>query len=136
MTDLFTIGEAAAASGVRADTIRYYEKVGLLAQPARTAGNYRTYRPEEVRRLGFIRRGRELGFPVEHVRELLELADHRQHDCCRVDQLTHEHLAQIDRKIEDLTALRRELAALVASCHGGTVEDCRILEALAPAGPA
>ena len=136
MSELLSIGEVAQAAGVRTETIRYYEKIGLQAKPSRTAGNYRTYGPDEVRRLGFVRRARELGFPVEHVRELLDLAAVREHDCCRVDELTHEHLVEIDRKIQDLTALRRELASLLASCHGGTVNDCRILEALVPTGTA
>jgi Cu(I)-responsive transcriptional regulator len=132
MEQQFTIGEVAGATGTRAETIRYYEKIGLLDAPPRSEGNYRKYGPENVRRLGFVRRARELGFSVEQVRALLELADHRDHDCCRVDELAQDHLANIDRKIADLTALRRELGSLLESCHGGTVANCRILEALAP----
>jgi Cu(I)-responsive transcriptional regulator len=133
MNERQTIGEAATASGMPADNIRYYEKIGLLAKPSRTEGNYRTYGPTEVRRLSFIRRARELGFSIEQVREMLELTPHHEHDCGRVDQLTHEHLVSIDRKIADLTALRHELEAMLTSCHGGTVRECRILEAIHPA---
>lgn len=128
-----TIGEAATASGMAADNIRYYEKIGLLAKPSRTEGNYRTYGPNEVRSLSFIRRARELGFSIDQVREMLELTPHHEHDCGRVDQLTQEHLLSIDRKIADLTALRHELEAMLISCHGGTVRECRILEAIHPA---
>ncbi|MCD7099739.1 helix-turn-helix domain-containing protein [Stenotrophomonas sp. MMGLT7] len=133
MQDLMTIGEAARATGTRAETIRYYEKIGLLPAPPRSAGNYRGYAPQDVARLGFVRRARELGFSIDHVRELLELADRREHDCCRVDELTRQHVAAIGQKIADLTALDRELNALLASCRGGRVAECRILEALAPA---
>ncbi|TDR45603.1 Cu(I)-responsive transcriptional regulator [Tahibacter aquaticus] len=132
MNERQTIGQAATASGMPADNIRYYEKIGLVAKPSRTEGNYRTYGPNEVRRLGFIRRARELGFSIEQVREMLEMTPHHEQDCGRVDQLTHEHLLSIDRKIADLTALRHELEAMLTSCHGGTVRDCRILEAIAP----
>lgn len=132
MVKHLSIGDTAAATGVRAETIRYYEKIGLLDKPPRTAGNYRSYGPEDVRRLGFVRRARELGFAVEQVRELLELAAARDHECCRVDQLTQDHLVAIDRRIADLNALRRELATLLDSCHGGIINNCRILEALVP----
>ncbi len=133
MNTPLTISEAAAASGMAADNIRYYEKIGLLAKPSRTAtGNYRTYGPVEIQRLSFIRRARELGFPIEQVREMLELTHHHERDCARVDQLTHEHLLSIDRKIADLTSLRHELEAMLTSCHGGTVRECRILGAINP----
>lgn len=133
MSAFLSIGDAAAAAGLPADTIRYYEKIGLLDKPPRSAANYRFYGPNDVRKLGFVRRARELGFSVEQVRELLGLAAVREHDCCRVDELTEEHMVSLDQKIRDLQALRRELAFLRASCQGGMVNDCRILEALVPA---
>lgn len=132
MSVFLSIGDAAASTGVNVETIRYYEKIGLLPKPPRTASNYRTYGQDQVLRLGFIRRSRELGFPIEQVRELLDLAAHHEHDCCRVDELTEEHLVGIDRKIQDLLALRKELAALLDSCQGGMVRECRILEAIVP----
>ncbi|HJT96874.1 MAG TPA: helix-turn-helix domain-containing protein, partial [Rhodanobacteraceae bacterium] len=119
-------------TGTKAETIRYYEKIGLIGAARRSTGNYRAYGPADVVRLGFVRRARELGFPLGQVRELLGLAGEREHDCCRVDALTREHLDGIDRKIADLSALRRELAAMLDACEGGPVANCRILEALSP----
>lgn len=128
------IGEMAAATTTNIETVRYYEKIGLLPAPARTGANYRSYGPEHLARLSFIRRARDLGFSIEQVRALLDLSDDRSHDCGTVDRIAREHLHEIDRKIADLEALRRELGALVSSCAGGTVAECRILEALAPDG--
>ena len=128
------IGEMAAATTTNIETVRYYEKIGLLPAPTRTGANYRSYGPEHLARLSFIRRARDLGFSIEQVRALLDLSDDRSHDCGTVDRIACEHLHEIDRKIADLEALRRELGALVSSCAGGTVAECRILEALAPDG--
>ena len=127
MTDALTIGKLAKAADTKVETVRWYEKVGLLDTPVRTSGNYRSYT-----RLTFIRRARDLGFPLDQVRALLDLASEPGRDCGLVDDLATGHLAAIDRKIADLTALRRELATLLTSCRGGTVSDCRILEAFAP----
>lgn len=127
-----TIGRLAAETGVNVETIRYYEKAGLIAPPARTEGNYRSYHPDDVARLRFVKRTRDLGFTLEQVRALLSIAGQRERDCGTVDVIASEHLAEVDRKIADLTALRRELADAVASCAGGTVAECRILEAFSP----
>ena len=124
------IGELARTTGTKAETIRYYEKIGLLAAPTRSAGNYRSYGQADRIRLSFVRRSRELGFPIDHVRELLDLADQREHDCCKVDELTRHHLDAVDRRIADLSALKHELASMLGACQGGIVADCRILEAL------
>lgn len=128
-----TIGELGKATDTKVETVRYYERIGLLPKPARTAGNYRAYGAAELGRLSFIRRARDLGFPLDQVRALLDLSDDRARDCATVDALASEHLREVDRKIADLTALRRELGALLASCKGGTVAQCRILDALGPA---
>ena len=104
----------------------------LLPAPARTQGNYRSYGGEHLARLSFIRRARDLGFPIERVRSLLDLSDDRKRDCASVDHIASEHLSEIDRKIADLTGLRRELSTIMASCEGGTVAECRIIEALGP----
>jgi Cu(I)-responsive transcriptional regulator len=128
-----TIGRLASATGVNVETIRYYERSGLIAPPARTEGNYRSYRDDDVSRLRFIRRTRDLGFSLDQVRALLSIAGERDRDCGTVDAIAADHLAEVDRKIADLTALRRELADAVASCAGGTVAECRILEAFSPA---
>lgn len=129
------IGELAKATATKVETIRYYEQTGLLPAPARTQGNYRSYGGEHLARLSFIRRARDLGFSIEQVRALLDLSDDRARDCATVDQIASEHLREVDRKIADLTALRRELSAVIQSCGGGIVAECRIIEALAPVEP-
>lgn len=128
-----TIGELGKATGTKVETIRYYERIGLLPNPPRTGGNYRAYGEPELGRLSFIRRARDLGFPLDQVRALLSLSDDRGRDCATVDALARDHLTEVERKITDLTALRQELSALITSCKGGTVADCRIIETLAPA---
>lgn len=131
----YRIGDLARATDTRVETIRWYEKQGLLPRPPRTAGNYRLYGEAELGRLSFIRRARDLGFSLDQVRALLDLAANADRDCSSVDVIAAEHLAEVDRKIADLTALRRELSSLLTSCRGGTVATCRIIDALAPAPP-
>jgi Cu(I)-responsive transcriptional regulator len=126
------IGELARAADTKAETIRYYERIGLLAEPPRTAGNYRDYSAVHASRLTFTRRARDLGFSIEQIRALLDLADRKEQSCEAVDTIAREHLADVKRKLADLGALRRELDALIGQCRHGTVAECRILEALAP----
>jgi len=126
------IGELGKATATKVETIRYYEQTGLLPPTARTSGNYRSYGEDHMARLSFIRRARALGFGIEQVRALLNLSDDRTRDCATVDRIATMHLQEVDRKLADLTSLRRELSALVASCQGGKVADCRIVEALGP----
>lgn len=133
MAEKLTIGKLAEATGTKVETVRWYEKVGLIAPPARTGGNYRAYSPDDLARLSFIRRARDLGFSLDQVRALLDLTRQGERDCGTVDGIASEHLAEVDRKLADLTALRRELARVISTCDGGTVAECRILEALAPA---
>lgn len=128
-----TIGALARRTGVKAETIRYYERISLLQAPARTEGNYRSYDEAQLRRLSFIRRARDLGFSLDNVRELLRLADEADGSCEAVDLIAQRHLAEVERKIADLTALRDELAELVGRCRRGTIADCRIIGTLAPA---
>jgi Cu(I)-responsive transcriptional regulator len=128
----FTIGDLAKATATKVETIRYYERIGLLPAPARTSGNYRSYNPKHLGRLSFLRRARDLGFSLEQVRALLGLSDQRRRSCEAVDRIAREHLAEVDRKIADLKALRRELYSVISQCGHGTVEDCRIIEALSP----
>ena len=130
--DTFNIGQLATAAQTPAATIRYYEKIGLLPAPARTGSNYRRYDGHALERLSFVCRARDLGFSIDQVRNLLDLSDQREHDCCTVDQLTQAHLATIEQKIADLSALKHHLSQLLVSCHGGTVADCRIIDALTP----
>lgn len=127
-----TIGELAQAAETKVETIRYYERIGLLPAPPRTGGNYRAYAAAHLGRLSFIRRARDLGFAIEQIRTLLGLADARDQSCAAVDAIARGHLAEVERKLADLSALQRELAALIGQCSHGSIAECRILEALAP----
>ena len=129
-----TIGDLSKATNTKVETVRYYERIGLLPKPPRTSGNYRNYGEAELGRLSFVRRARDLGFSLDQVRALLSLSDDRDCDCAGIDQIANEHLGEVDRKIADLEALRRELKAVIDSCDGGTIAECRIIEALAPQG--
>src|ERR1700754_1780368 len=119
------IGELGEATATKVETIRYYEQTGLLPPPERTSANYRRYGADHLTRLSFIRRSRDLGFSIDQVRALLDLSDDRGRDCCTVDEIATDHLREVDRKIADLQALRRELSRLITSCKGGTTAECR-----------
>ena len=129
-----SIGDLARATGTKVATIRYYERIGILPAPARTAGGQRAYARDHLRRLAFVRRARDFGFGLDQVRALLDLADRPDRDCAAVDVVARARLAEVDRKLADLAALRRELADLVDRCGHGRVAECRIMEALLPAG--
>ncbi|MEZ4451867.1 MAG: helix-turn-helix domain-containing protein [Nannocystaceae bacterium] len=127
-----TRGALAASTGVGAETIRYYEQIGLLAAPERSSRGYRLYTPAHEQRLLFIRHARELGLSLDAVRELLTLANDRLRSCARVDRLVREHIHDIDHKIAGLQGLRRELSRIAELCKGGSkIGECRILAALA-----
>ena len=125
-----TIGTLSKRSGVNIETIRYYERIGLMLKPARSEGGYRLYSKDEAKRLTFIRRARELGFTLKEVRALLGLVRGHHLTCAEVKALTEEHVADIRRKIRDLKKLDRALTGLAARCHGKNVPDCPILETL------
>jgi MerR family mercuric resistance operon transcriptional regulator len=128
------IGEAAGASGCHIETIRYYERVGLLPAPARTHSGYRHYTEGQVRRLRFITRGRELGFSLEEIRSLLALADDDSLSCSDVDRLARKHLDEIRVRVRELNRMVRELERTITGCQGGRRAQCTILDALrAPA---
>lgn len=131
---MLLIGELARRTGTKVETVRYYEREGLLPAPKRTAGNYRAYSHRHLNLLSFIRRARDLGFTLDQVRELLDLADDADRPCAAVDAIASTHVMEIDRKIADLNALREELVCLLDQCARGTVANCSILDALAPAG--
>lgn len=128
------IGELAARAGSNPETIRYYERIGMLPAPARTDGNYRRYGSEDVARLAFIRHARALGFELADVRTLLGLADKPDQDCAAVDRITLGHLQMVEAKIAQLEALKRELLRMLDQCRGGQVADCRILGVLSDHG--
>lgn len=126
-----SIGKAARAAGCKVQTLRYYEQLGLLPKPTRTAGNQRVYGDEHLKRLAFIRHARELGFPLEAIRELLSLGGHPEQSCAKADAIAGAHLTEVERKIRALTALRGELMRMVASCRRGRISECRVIEVLA-----
>ncbi|MES2290934.1 MAG: helix-turn-helix domain-containing protein [Pseudomonadota bacterium] len=123
------------ATDTKVETIRWYEKAGLLPRPARTGGNYRIYGSQELVRLQFIRRARDLGFSLDQVRKLLSLSGDAQTGCASVHDTARDHIEEVDRKIANLTTLRQELAQLSETCTGGATKNCGILEALVPAQP-
>jgi Cu(I)-responsive transcriptional regulator len=131
---IVSIGDLALATGVAVETIRYYERIGLMPAPPRTRGNYRSYDDGHQRRLSFIRRSRDLGFTVEDVRALLDLADRREHDCQEVDTMARRQLEDVERKIKALERLRHELHDMIDHCTRSTVADCRIIRSLAASG--
>ena len=124
------IGEAATASGCHLETMRYYERIGLLPKPQRTRSGYRSYSEDDVRRLRFITRGRELGFSLEEIRSLLTLSDDPTLSCRDVDQLARHHLADVQQRLRELRRIARELERTIASCAGGKRGQCAILGAL------
>jgi MerR family transcriptional regulator, mercuric resistance operon regulatory protein len=126
----FSIGTLAARSGVKVETIRYYERVGIMPRPARSAAGYRRYTHEDLKRLTFIRRGRELAFSLEALRDLLRLVDDRTCTCAEGRALALEQLAHIRGKVADLKRLERVLADIAARCSGERVPECPLVEAL------
>ncbi len=130
----FAIGVLSERTGVKVPTIRFYESIGLLPAPERTQTNRRTYDEDTVRRLRFIRHARELGFEVDAIRTLLDLAAHPERRCAEADVVARRHLADIDDRIERLTGLRAEVQAMLDQCTGGQVRECRVIEVLANHG--
>jgi len=132
-----TIGKLAAAEGIAAETLRYYERIGLLRPEARSAAGYRLYGEEARRRLRFIRRAQALGFTLSEIGELLALGDEPDASMAEVKALTAEKLADIERRIADLERMRAALHALHQRCPGhGPRHDCPILESLTGEEPA
>jgi len=129
-----TIGALSEETGVNIETIRYYERIGLVPPPPRSLGRHRIYDDLHRRRLAFIRRSRALGFSLNDTRDLLGLA--RGHDltCAEVKALTDQHIADIRGKIRDLRKLDQVLSELAGKCRGSTVPDCPILYALGKSG--
>lgn len=124
------IGELAKQTGVNPETIRYYEQIGMLPAPRRTAAKYRIYTATHVDRLRFIRGARALGFGLEDIRELISLSSERRRSCAAVDRIARQQLEQTRARIRDLESLAAELERIVKSCAGGRIPACRILDAL------
>jgi len=123
--------ELARRTNCNLETIRYYEKIGVMPAPPRTAAGYRVYDESHIRRLCFILRARELGFAIEEIRGLLQLVDGGNQTCAEVKARTEKHLVDVRGKIADLRRIERVLATTAASCSGDDVPECPVLEALA-----
>ncbi len=125
-----TRGVVSKLTGCNIETIRYYERAGLMPDPARSEGGHRIYSQDQVRRLMFIRRCRELGFTVEQIRELLRLVDGGDYTCAEVRVITIDHLDDVGRKISDLRKIQTTLRDMAAECDGGDVPECPIVDVL------
>ena len=123
-------GVLATQTGVNSETIRYYEKIGLMPDPARSSAGHRVYNESHAKRLSFVRRSRELGFTLEEIRELLELVDGGDYTCADVRDRTLTHLDDISKRIQDLQKLQRKLKSMAAKCDGGSAPECPIVDAL------
>lgn len=124
------IGQLAKATDVKVPTIRFYEQIGLLLAPSRTSSDRRVYDDEAVKRLSFIKHARQLGFSVEAIRDLLDLADHPEGPCERANRLATAQLKQVEDKIRQLRALKKELVRMVDAACSGQASNCRVIEAL------
>lgn len=130
-SDLYNIGQAAKASGISAKMIRHYEEVGLLPAASRTLSGYRTYNHQDVHMLRFIRHSRDLGFSIKQIADLLSLWRDKNRASSKVKSLAAEHIEMLNKKIEELSAMKSELSRLVSCCHGDGRPDCPILDELA-----
>ena len=130
------IGRLAEAASVNLETIRYYERIGMLPAPPRTASGRRIYGLVETRTLTFIRRSRELGFTLDEIRALLALAtDNGANTCSQVRELAARHLAHVDAKIADLRAIASVLSDAVRRCDAGELPGCPLIDALSAQAP-
>lgn len=124
------IGELAQQTGCQVETIRYYEREGILPKPQRGQNNYRLYGEPHQRRLQFVRRCRDLGFSLEEVRTLLDMINGGTQSCADVEALGRSHLEAVREKIADLRKMEARLSELVSRCHGGRTPDCSFVEEL------
>lgn len=124
------IGQVSAASGCQIETIRYYERIGLLKAPARTEAGYRHYTEDDIDRLRFVTRGRALGFSLDEIASLLRLAQDQGLSCDDVDRLARAHLADVQQRVGDLLRIQEELQRAIEGCRGTQRSQCSILQAL------
>ena len=130
------IGQLAREAGVSVDTVRYYERNGLLPEPERQASGYRAYRANDVQRLQFVRRAKALGFTLVEIRELLALSDHRDEDMAPLREVAKVKVQEIDAKLLELARIRAGLSTLLDACPGhGALACCPILSALTEVKP-
>lgn len=131
MSHALTIGQLSMKTHCKVPTIRYYEEIGMMPEPSRTAGNQRRYDPEHVERLDFIQHCRELGFPQKRIRDLLDLTRNPSESCEAVTEIARSHLDDVNQRVVRLLALKSELERMIEVCSGGNIADCRIIETLA-----
>jgi MerR family mercuric resistance operon transcriptional regulator len=129
-TENLPIGKLSRLSGVNIETIRYYERVKMLAPPPRTRSGHRVYGSTDLRTLTFVRRARELGFSLEEIRALLRIGGPEKASCREVREIATHHLEDIRAKLSDLKKLERLLAKTVARCSGRTAPECAVLDIL------
>src|SRR3546814_6464523 len=124
------IGALSRRTGVNIETVRYYEGIGLLPPPARSGGGHRLYGGGHLRRLNFVRRARDVGFTLDEIRAVLELAEKRDRPCAEAREVAATHLSDLRAKIEDLRTMERVLVDMVARCAEGSTPECPLIEAL------
>lgn len=127
---MMPIGRLAKSADVKVTTIRFYEEIGLLPEPQRTESDRRVYDQDAVRRLAFIKHARQLGFSVESIRDLLELADHPEKACDGANLIAKQQLEAVEAKISQLDALRVELTRMLADRCNGPSGECHVIESL------
>ncbi len=130
MSKEFSIGKLSSQTGVNIETIRYYEKEGILPAPPRTEGGHRLYGEEHTKRLIFVRRSRELGFNLVKIRTMLDMVDGGSLTCAEVKDITLKHLDDVRDKVSDLQKLEKTLKAIASKCKGSKTPDCPIIDAL------
>jgi MerR family mercuric resistance operon transcriptional regulator len=128
--ELLTRGTLAVRSGCNIETIRYYERIGILPPPPRSQGGHRLYGEDLIKRLTFVRRSRALGFTLEEIRQLLRLVEGSNYTCAQIEIIAHQHTRDIRQKIADLKKLKSVLEVMASQCSGGEVPDCPIIDAL------
>ncbi|MEM8985944.1 MAG: helix-turn-helix domain-containing protein [Pseudomonadota bacterium] len=125
-----TIGRLSKAAGVKVTTIRYYESVGLMGEPARSDSGQRLYGEDAVQRLSFIRHARDLGFPMDAIRDLIDLQTRPDHNCASADAIARQQLEDVRKRLNQLKALEAELKRMVARCDGGSIGQCQVMATL------
>lgn len=126
----YGIGELSRETGVNIETIRYYERIGIIPKPDRTAGGNRQYSMDDLKRLSFVKRARGLGFSLDEIRGLFQMADDQKATCKQVHDLTINHLDVVRDKISALQEMERTLSDMAAQCGQGNVPDCPIIDTM------
>jgi DNA-binding transcriptional MerR regulator len=132
---MMQIGELSREAGVNIETIRYYERIGILPKPARQSNGRRTYSPADAERLGFVRHARDLGIDLANVRVLLALQEQPEASCEDASRIAQSQLHAVEDRIARLLKLRDELSRMISACECGTVSECRVIEALISTKP-